>query len=82
MARFIFNQEVKHEANRWVEGDVATLDDELADYFASNSWGYIEGVDVYEGDPIINPELPPTPPVDIVLEIDNSVIGTEDSNNG
>ena len=82
MARFIFNQEVKHGANTYSEGDVVNFYEDIAEYFASNSWGHIEGQDEYSGEPIVNPDIPPSPPKDIVLEVHNSVINTEDSNNG
>lgn len=85
MARFIFNQTVKHGTNTYSEGDVSTISDELAGYFASNSWGYIEGQDIYNGDPILNPDIEPVsskPIVDTVLEIHNSNHGLKDSNDG
>lgn len=85
MARFIFNQEVKHEANHYQPGDIVTLPDDTAAYFASNLWGDIEGQESYDGDPIINPEIEPIaskPIVDTVLEVHSSVLGVKDTNNG
>lgn len=85
MSRFIFNQEVKHHPNIYSEGDVVTLPDETAEYFASNGWGYIEGQDKYEGEPILNPYMKPGPSLDIVdtvLDVHSTTIGLEDTNNG
>ena len=83
MARFIFNQTVLHGPNRYSEGDVSTVSDELAGYFASNGWGYIEGQDKYDGEPIINPDIEPVASkdiVDTVLEVHPTRIGVEDTN--
>lgn len=35
MARFIFNQTVKHGPNVYSEGDVSTIPDDIATYFYS-----------------------------------------------
>lgn len=91
MARFIFNQVVKHETSIYEPGDISNISDKTAEYFASNGWGHIEGKeDETYPEPILDPKLKPSQskdiipenPYDTVLDIQSGVIGTEDTNNG
>lgn len=76
MPRVTFNQLVKHGINVYQEGDAVTVTDEEAEYFASHGW--LEGTTPHQ-DPI-QLDVPPTPSIDIQLEVDNGTLGTGDSN--